>query len=607
MPSTATHPIESGGPATEARQGGPSAVRRRFLAAAAVGLGASAVTAATAHADPTRPHEVKIDLTVKKNLHVDGELVVGGDGTWIDVRAHGAKGDGVTDDTAAIRNAVASLPATGGTLLFPRGSFVVSGEIALADLNSLTVVGSGATLVQQTTFTKTLSFTRVSGLTVRGLEFHGVGTEHDPANTRFNGVAGVYLFDVTDVTVHDCVFRNHAGGAIRWGGALVGADFRSNTAVGIGPDKISRLDNNSDFAIGGYAATKNERVTVTDNDLSGSCFGVGVSGGEGVTITGNRIHDLPGQHGVYLSASSQVVVADNQIHRTAGLGVKNQVAETYAGDVTDNLISGNVFVDCQTAIVVATTSGVAATRHLRNVQISDNVIRSCRESGIYHTAGIDSRICGNSIDDVRYYGIFLNYVSGEINGNTIRRTGYDGIYAVIDDTTVFRDNLFLDAAQNPDGNPADTKWSHHIFVLKSQAARVDRPIALFDSNVHSNPGGEPVSLTRIVRTGSSVGVIWTGVVNLTSRSLQTGTSGDLLYSDVRYAPQDPGTAGGGAGAVTAGRGHREFHASSSPDELPPVGTYAVGDVCWHSTPAATGPLGWVCVGAGAPGVWRPFE
>jgi hypothetical protein len=43
------------------------------------------------------------------------------------------------------------------------------------------------------------------------------------------------------------------------------------------------------------------------------------------------------------------------------------------------------------------------------------------------------------------------------------------------------------------------------------------------------------------------------------------------------------------------------------DTAPPsAGTWQVGEKVWHSAPAPGGNIGWVCVAAGTPGVWKDF-
>jgi hypothetical protein len=39
---------------------------------------------------------------------------------------------------------------------------------------------------------------------------------------------------------------------------------------------------------------------------------------------------------------------------------------------------------------------------------------------------------------------------------------------------------------------------------------------------------------------------------------------------------------------------------------PTTGTWDVPDICWNTTPSATGYVGWVCVTAGTPGTWKGF-
>ena len=56
-------------------------------------------------------------LNVSAQLHLEN------------VKVHGAKGDGKTDDTAGIQAAVDALPSSGGVVFFPRGTYLVSANI----------------------------------------------------------------------------------------------------------------------------------------------------------------------------------------------------------------------------------------------------------------------------------------------------------------------------------------------------------------------------------------------------------------------------------------------------------------------------------------------
>jgi len=66
------------------------------------------------------------DTTVSKSLEITGPR------PWIDVRAYGATGDGVTDDTAAIQAAITALP-NGGRIRFPAGTYALTDELNFRD------------------------------------------------------------------------------------------------------------------------------------------------------------------------------------------------------------------------------------------------------------------------------------------------------------------------------------------------------------------------------------------------------------------------------------------------------------------------------------------
>lgn len=52
---------------------------------------------------------------------------------YINIKDYGAKGDGVTDDTAAIQAAINSLPNQGGIILFPIGEYIITDTITIGN------------------------------------------------------------------------------------------------------------------------------------------------------------------------------------------------------------------------------------------------------------------------------------------------------------------------------------------------------------------------------------------------------------------------------------------------------------------------------------------
>ncbi|MGC8624786.1 MAG: glycosyl hydrolase family 28-related protein [Phycisphaerae bacterium] len=89
--------------------------RRRFLGGAAIaGLAAPIMGGGLAMAAAPPPEPISGNV---------GE-------PYLDVRKFGARGDGKTDDTAAIQKAVNQASAVGNKLIFPAGRFLVSSAIS---------------------------------------------------------------------------------------------------------------------------------------------------------------------------------------------------------------------------------------------------------------------------------------------------------------------------------------------------------------------------------------------------------------------------------------------------------------------------------------------
>jgi len=99
-------------------------------------------------------------------------LVPAVNNSTINVKDYGATGDGTTDDYAAFKDAIASLSSTGGTILFPEGTYLFS------DISTYAVPVDNLTIRLQ------------EGATVKVPSTATVGTDTSPQGTPFKPIIG---------------------------------------------------------------------------------------------------------------------------------------------------------------------------------------------------------------------------------------------------------------------------------------------------------------------------------------------------------------------------------------------------------------------------------
>ena len=112
-------------------------------------------------------------------------------GTVVDVRAYGVKADGVTDDTAALRAALAALSTTaGGVLLLPAASTILVSDFLGFSAANVEVRGGGpGTVIQQTVGNQDLFRTNgYLGITLR--DFAITRSATDVSGSGVNASAG---------------------------------------------------------------------------------------------------------------------------------------------------------------------------------------------------------------------------------------------------------------------------------------------------------------------------------------------------------------------------------------------------------------------------------
>ncbi|MBB4679940.1 hypothetical protein HNR67_006058 [Crossiella cryophila] len=567
--------------------------RKRFLRIGGIGAAASIVApAATAHAAPAAPESTLV----------------------FNVKDFGARGDGSFDDTPGIAAAVKAA-AGGGTVYFPPGDFQVKGEILIQADN---IVLRGAGWASRLTQTDTgvagkaiLRFANATGVAVRELSFTGRGTEHVvlDGNRKYNGVAAVRFDKCTNVTVSGCRIARHAGGGIRWTGSLRGALFADNTITGIGiangsdPGPIGAKDNNNDFAIGQWESSPNDNIVIRGNTISGHCFGIGSGHGNGLVISDNVIHDIPGQHGMYLSAPGGAQISGNVIRKVALNCVNVQIASSVQEDVSSLVVSDNVLYDAAAGVVLNIASEVPKAG-FRQPVIVGNSVRAVREYGIAVNRTWNGSIIGNTVSGTGAYGLLLNGFSGTVRDNTVQNTNWNGLYVDLIGDTYSSDNVFTDCAMNTTNATAADRLAFYVNAVKTDPEITPQPVLHSDSDLLHAASPEPSTLRKCLHSSAGTGVFLRGLVNRTSKPWEF--KGELLHLDFAYSRTADFSDSAHLFPSTPvhGRGRRELYGLRDPKTAGMAGSFQPGDTCWHARPTAGGTPGWICVAAGEPGEWK---
>lgn len=321
------------------------------------------------------------------------------------VKDYGATGNGATDDSAAIRSAIAAaVAAGGGRVYFPAGTFLVSigtNEVALHVTGQrVTLEGAsrGASVIKLANSqgdykaivgdNTTNGTTDLTGLTVRNLTFNQNSTGNVISNiTNLMGGHPRYViraFVGRRILVENCRFTdaNNVNTVSFNGGSVVGeVTIRGN----VFDDHGANSPDHDHSAI----YTNCDSALVVDNVF----VGIAVSArtaievhGPRQVVTGNIVRDFfvgVNLAGVSPLASNGCVVNDNTMEGV-GVGVclwsRTSGANTTNG-LRDSVVKGNsIVIDMDKwAAIVAFKSGIlldpGANLPIKNVLIDSNVIR----------------------------------------------------------------------------------------------------------------------------------------------------------------------------------------------------------------------------------------
>jgi hypothetical protein len=401
------------------------------------------------------------------------------------VTAYAAVGDGTTDDTTAIQNAITAAPA-GSVIVFPFSTSYYKITAAITVGKALTFLSYGAEIRQATSNTGGFSVT-ASDVHFRGLKITGPQFAASQANERGIKILGTSAASpITDITIKDCEINT-------WGQDGVYAKWAND--VDISGNRIY------DCWYSGLQALSCLRGTVSGNRIRNI---TGTPNAYGVALTRENSSSLSTD-----PRCADFTVAANTVDGVAiweGLDTHGGQRITFVGNTVRNCEWGIVVTDSKNGSAVDTYAPL-------DCAVTGNTIDSTKTDGTASPGVVFNGAAGS-------VGSPVQKGTGCIVGNTIRGHGDStnvlsgAIYARDTQGLVIAGNTLIEPSPHGinlyhdnygfviSGNQITDPWTNTVGVGEAVAIYLTDNYnkGLIDGNTHSDDAKTATYLnTRLIR------------------------------------------------------------------------------------------------------------
>ncbi len=379
------------------------------------------------------------------------------------VKLLGARGDGITDDTAAIQKALNAAATGGGTVYIPAGTYRYSTNLTLQGASNVTVRGDGDTSVLRAADPAHSAFS-VLGSSRIVLSSFRVESPSAVSRSSADVAAGVLIASSGPVEVASVTVVGPAES-----GMMITCDRASTSPshdVYVHNSTVrGSLADGFHTTCGAYAVTVASNAAYHTGDDSFSSIGYLNSGGANRNIViSSNYSESSGASGVAIEGSSQVSVTNNTIVGSVTSGIRVQSNANYQTVGCDSVtVSGNTLRGVKTGTAGVAGLMVAANfADITNVVVSQNTVtgtfadRAIRLFGTngyavrgalvdqnavdnstgmvdlaIEIASVDTRVTSNHVMDAAYYAVVMTPGAAgalTIENNVLERSRVEAIH-----------------------------------------------------------------------------------------------------------------------------------------------------------------------------------
>jgi hypothetical protein len=357
----------------------------------------------------------------------------------VNVKSYGAKGDGVTDDSKAITDAIKA----GRTVTFPPGRYLISKTLVFNHVDKTHIIATGATILNNDNKIPSFFFENSNDLTIEGGTWTRtvlpttIGLNNNEHTFTFVGIKGLTVKDI------------HIIGSPEMGICMmnvIDATIDHNTIEKCFRDGIySHYSANLVYSNNHLEDIKDDAMSMHDYGIAAQktiITGAGFQQAGHAKIINNVVKNA--YEGFSSIGCDGLYIADNNITNTvnAGIAVFNSETLSKGGTATvkNVVIKNNVL------------SYTGGTQQIINGSYSNNGQLSSGRCAIFVAVEDASNLINNPKTR-------LNNIS--ITGNTVTNSYVNGAYIAQVDGLVFENNSFTDC------DISRSRFSGRIVEIKS--------------------------------------------------------------------------------------------------------------------------------------------